>query len=45
MPARFADKAPFQPGRHDVMTVFENVCFNRKIVADDALDWIAAAVD
>src|SRR3989442_2722210 len=32
MPARFTNETPLQSGRNDVMTVFQNVRFDREIV-------------
>src|SRR5438552_11483496 len=45
MPARFTNKTPLQSGRHDIVAIPENVCFDREIVSNNSLDWIAPAVD
>ena len=44
MPARLTNQPPFQSGGHDIVTVFKNVGFDRKIVFDDAFDRVTSAV-
>src|SRR5262249_49938334 len=44
-PVGSTDEPPFQGRRYDIMPIFENIGFNREIVARDPFDWIAAAVD
>jgi hypothetical protein len=45
MPARFTPDTPLQGRRHDVMSVFEDVCFDNQILADDTFNRVAAAID
>ena len=44
-PTRFAECAPFQRRRHNVVTVSENVGLDREIVADDTFHGITSAID
>ena len=40
-----AEFFPFQRCRHDVVAILENVRFDRQVVAGDAPDHVAPAVD
>ena len=44
-PCALAENAPFQDGRHDIMSILENVRFDDEILANDALNRMAPSVD
>ena len=45
VPARLADRPPFQHCRDDVVAVLENIRLHHHVLADDPLDRVATAVD
>jgi hypothetical protein len=44
-PCALAENAPFQDGRHDIVSILKNVCSDDEIFANDALNRITPSVD